>query len=260
MSNGSLRFFGVGDGWPCADRNHSSFLYRFGKVSILIDAGEGISRNFKASGLDYDLVDRIIISHLHGDHIGGFFMLMQGFWLEQRKKLLPISIPEEGIKPVSAMLNAGLLFEELFNFKLQFEKIKAGRPIMTGDVKITAYPSTHLEQLRRRFQAKYKSGFESFCFLLEHGDTRIAHSADLGAPEDLEPLLRKPLDLLVCELAHFQAEDLFLYLQGRDIKKIQFIHVARPYWENLPKIQRLAAKMLPGIPFSFAKDGKEVRF
>lgn len=94
--------------------------------------------------------------------------------------------------------------------------------------------------------------------MIESGGLRIGHSADIGAPEDLEPLLKKPLDLLVCELAHFEAEDLFRYLKGRAIGRILFIHVGRPHWENLPTIRRLAKKMLPGMRFSFAKDGDEI--
>ncbi len=227
-------------------------------MNRLIDCGEPISRSYKASGLEYDLVDRIFISHLHSDHIAGFFMLMQGFWLEQRKKDLPISMPIDGIKPFIELLHAGLIFDELLQFKMKYEPLKAGKPVMTGDVKVTPYRSTHLEQLRRAFQKKYHQGFEAYCFLIEKGLMRIGHSADIGCPEDLEPLLKKPLDLLVCELAHFRAEDLFLYLQARSIKRIIFTHVGRPYWEDLKKTQKLAAKMLQDIPFSFARDNQEL--
>src|SRR5882757_4763574 len=116
MDKFSLKCFGVGDGWPCAERSHSSFLYRFDKTSILIDCGEPISGSYKASGLHYDTIDRIFISHLHSDHIAGFFMLMQGFWLEQRRKDLPVCLPREGSKPIRQLLNAGLVFQELLQF------------------------------------------------------------------------------------------------------------------------------------------------
>jgi hypothetical protein len=46
-------------------------------------------------------------------------------------------------------------------------------------------------------------------------------------------------------------------LKGRAVKQIVFIHVGRPYWENLPQTRRLAKKMLGGIPFTFARDGQE---
>lgn len=224
----------------------------------MIDCGEPISRSYKASGLDYDLVDRIFISHLHSDHMAGFFMLMQGFWLEQRKKDLPVNMPADGIKPFIQLLNAGLIFKELLQFRLNFEPLKAGQPVETGDVRVTPYASTHLEQLRRAFQKRYPQEFAAYCFLIEKGMMRIGHSADIGCPEDLEPLLKKPLDLLVCELAHFQPEDLFLYLQPRAIKRILFMHVGRPYWADMKRTQRMAAKMLPNTPFAFVRDNQEV--
>ena len=258
MANCTLRCFGVGDGWPCAHRRHSSFLYQFGKTSVLIDCGEPVSGSFKASGLDYDLIDRIFISHLHADHVGGFFMLMQGFWLEQRRKALPVMMPAEGIKPVRQLLRLGTVFPELLQFRLRFQALHKGRPVMTGKVRITPFSTTHLEQLRSAFQKRYPGRFQAFCFLLEAGRLRIGHSADIGRPEDLAPLLEKPLDLLVCELAHFKAEDMFAYLKGREIGKILFIHVARPYHQNLAKTGRLATRMLGGIPFSFAREDEEI--
>jgi ribonuclease BN (tRNA processing enzyme) len=258
MDKFALKCFGVGDGWPCADRKHSSFLYRLGKTSLLVDCGETVSGGFKASGLNYDTLDRIFISHLHSDHIGGFFMLMQGFWLEQRQKELPVHMPAEGIKLFRQMLNAAFIFPELLQFKLRFEALRTAKAVTVGNVRVTPYPTTHLEQLRHAFQKRYPQDFQAFSFLIEAGKLRIGHSADLGAPEDLEPLLKKPLDVLVCELAHFHAEDLFLYLKGRAIKRIVFIHLGRPYWENLPKTRRLAKKMLGEIPCVFAHDGQEI--
>jgi ribonuclease BN (tRNA processing enzyme) len=258
MHSFSLRCFGVGDGWPCADRNHSSFLYRFGKVTLLIDCGESVSGSFKATGLDYDTIDRILVSHLHCDHIGGFFMLMQGFWLEQRQKDLPVHMPAEGIAPVRAMLNAACIFDELYAFRLFFEALAIGQPVVTQNVRVTPFRSSHLDSLRESFQAKYPQPFAAFCFLLESDRLRVGHSADIGAPEDLAPLVEKPLDLLVCELSHFKPEDLFNYLKGRPIKRIVFIHVARRYWECLEETRALADRMLGGIPFTFAHDGEEI--
>src|SRR3954468_20302808 len=104
MGKFALKCFGVGDGWRCADRNHSSFLYRFGQTNFLVDCGEPLSRSYKTSGLSYDAFDRIFISHLHSDHTGGFFMFLQGLWLEGRTKALPVHMPTDGIKPFQQML------------------------------------------------------------------------------------------------------------------------------------------------------------
>jgi ribonuclease BN (tRNA processing enzyme) len=260
MGQTLLKCFGVGDGWPCQDRNHSSFLYRFGKVSILVDCGEPLDRSFKASGLSYDTIDRIFLSHLHADHIGGFFMFMQGLWLEGRKKGLPVHMPGEGIKPISQMLKAAYIFDELLGFRRKFEVLQAGKPVVTKGVRVTPFHSSHLECLRKTFQKKYRQKFEAFSFLIEAGKVRVGHSADLGKPEDLAPLLTKPLDLLVCELAHFKPEELFAYLGKHAIKRIAFVHLPAPLWENLKKTRQLAAKMLPGVQISFPQDQEEIVF
>jgi len=253
----NVRCLGVGDGWPSADRRHSSFLYRLGKNTILIDCGDGASSGYKSTHLPCDLVDRIFISHLHSDHSAGFFILMQGFWLEQRKKELRVSLPADGIKPVSQMLEASYIYPELLPFQLRLEALHAAKPVAVGDARVTAFRTSHLDRLRKSFKKKYPQTFDAFSFLIEASGLRIGHSADLGRVEDLGPLVRQPLDLLVCELAHFRAEDLFTYLNGRNIKRVIFTHVARPYWQDLKNTRQLAAKMLTRIPFAFARDNDE---
>jgi ribonuclease BN (tRNA processing enzyme) len=253
MSVHSLTCFGVGDGRPGADRNHSSFLYRFGEASFLLDCGEPLSRSYKASGLSFDLPDRIVISHLHCDHIGGFFMFIQGLWLERRTRPLTVHMPEYAIAPVRKMLESAMIFDELLHFKLKFQALKRSAPVQFKGVRVTPFLNTHLETLRQRFQKKYRHTFESFSFLIESRECRVAHSADLGAPEDLEPLLKKPVDLLVCELAHFRAEDLFRYLQGRSIGKLVLIHLGAEYWTDRARVRRLGRQMLGGIPLQIAQ-------
>jgi phosphoribosyl 1,2-cyclic phosphodiesterase len=258
MEGAALKCFGVGDGWPCSDRNHSSFLYSAANGSVLLDCGEALSRDYLNSGLDYNHFDRIILSHTHSDHVGGFFMFMQGLWLKKRVKRLVIHMPEDAIAPVSNMLNACYAFPELFHFKVEYVPLSAGESLTVGDMRITPFPTTHLDMLRHAYQHKYPQSFAAFSFLFDIGGKRIAHSADLGAPDDLEPLLKNPVDLLVCELAHFKPKSLFKYLKGRPIKKILFIHVASEHWANLQETRELAADILGPIKFSFAKDGQEV--
>jgi len=223
-----------------------------------VDCGESVSRAYKASGLDYDAFDALLLSHLHSDHIGGFFMFMQGLWLEQRQKDLPIYLPEDGIKPIRELLSAGMIFEELLAFTPKYTPLHAGRSFKIKGVTVTPYPTTHLESLRQSFQRKYTLDFAAYSFLFETAKLRIAHSADLGAPQDLAPLLKQPLDLLVCELAHFEPKDLFRYLKGRDIGRIVFMHVARQYRAEPEAINKLAHRYLGEIPFTFATDGMKV--
>src|SRR5258708_7860191 len=158
------------------------------------------------------------------------------------------------------MLSAGFLFDEALDFCLELRPIPVGKPFSVGDARVTAFPTSHLAHTRARFGKKYKSDFSAFGFLLEAGGRRVVHSADLGKPEDLSPALEKPIDLLMCELAHFSPQEIFTFLHGRKVKRVSFMHVGRPFYEDLARTGRLAAKMLPNIPHSFPRDLDQISF
>jgi len=259
MSTVALQALGTGDGWASDRRGHSAFLFRMGGSMLLMDSGEPVSRSLRAARVQPDDLDGIILSHLHCDHVGGFFMLMQGFWLDQRTRDLTVHMPEEGLKPVRRMLDAAYIFEELMAFKLDFTPITARDTFLVGDIRVTAFPTTHLKQLREHFAGKYPAKFEAFSFLLETDNATVAHSADIGALEDLEPLLQKPVDLLVCELAHVKPNELFAFLSNKEIGHVAFTHVSRPYRENLDELKTKAEATLSGMPHTFLMDGDLIK-
>lgn len=258
MSALSVKCFGVGDGVPNVDRSHSSYLYSFGEVRVLIDCGEPVSRSLKASGLSFDGIDRLLISHLHSDHFGGLFMLLQSFWLDQRRKDLIVHLPEDGIPALQQMLRAAYLFEELMPFKIHFQPLRNAEAISSGAVAVKPYPTTHLDRLKQKFQSKYPGRYEAFCFLLEAAGRRVAHSCDLGAPEDLAPLLAEPVDLLVCEVSHFEPQALFDYLSRHRLKRLALVHIARWQWEQRDKIREAARKTLPGVEVLVPRDQEQI--
>jgi ribonuclease BN (tRNA processing enzyme) len=253
--NRSVICFGTGDGAPCEDRNHASFLYRLAKTTILVDCGESVDRSYKASGLNYDLIDAIFLSHLHSDHIGGFFMFMQGIWLEGRQKPLKVYMPGKAIKPLREMLNAVFLFDEVLPFRLKLLPLENAKSVKVGDARITPFYTTHLDSTRARFGKKYRADFSAYCFLIEHRDIRIGHSADLGEPEDLEPLVPKPLGLLVCELSHFTPKEICSHLRDCSIQQLALVHIAREFRHNLPELRRFVRKQLPRVVCHFPADG-----
>jgi ribonuclease Z len=258
MRTSVLHCLGVGEGRPSPAHDHAAFLYRLGRVALLIDCGEPVSRNLRRAGLGCNLLDRVFISHLHSDHVGGLFMLIQGFMIEGRTKDLTVHLPTEGIAPVFQMLQAAYLFEEYFAFHLQFAALRHGVPVVTEGVRVTPFPSSHLDPVRAQFQRKYPRPFEAFCFLIEFDGMRLVHSADLGAPEDLAPLLDEPVDLLVCEMAHFTPFALFKFLCGHSIKRLVLTHLDQRLCHRLPELERLARKTLKGVPVTIAVDGQEI--
>ena len=257
----SLTCLGVGEGWPCPDRNHSSFLLRFGDIHLLLDAGDGLSSSYKATGFNYDVIDRVFLSHLHSDHVGGFSLFVQGLWLEKRHRPLSVHLPGQGIPALQAWLKATVLFEELVGFPIYWEPLAENVPIRETGVTVTPFPTTHLESLRKAFQKKHPTTcFESFSFILSGCGRRIAYTGDLGHVNDLNPLLTEPLDLLLCEMSHVPFHDLLNKLHGQTIRRIIFTHLERDLWADQEKVRREAKTALAGIPFVIAHDGDEFIF
>lgn len=257
MQPDSLLCLGTGDGMACHDRNHSAFLYRFPDTGVLVDAGEPVSRGLRAAGIQPDAIERLLLTHLHGDHVGGLLMLLQGWWLDRRRRPLAIHLPVDGIAPLRALLEASMLFPELLGFPVTWHPLAAGDLVLEGAPagRITAFPTTHLARLQADFGAAHPLRYEAFSFRFDVAGHRIAHSGDIGDIADLEPLLSLPVDLLVMELAHVDAAELFRFLNGRDIGRIVFTHLGRRHWEACAETVALAERLLPRVPFALAADG-----
>lgn len=261
MKTNCLECMGVGDGWPCADRAHAAFLYRLGTATVLVDSGEPISGLIDNAKIAADEIDAVLITHLHMDHVGGLFMLLQGLWLEGRTKPLPVHMPAEGIDPFRAMLRAGYVFDELLKFSLEFVPIKPGQPIRIGrSVRVTPFPTSHLAGLKKRFGGRNGPAFEAFSFLIESGRKRVVHSGDVGTVADLGPLLDRPADVLVCELAHVGLEELGEFLKGRKVKQVVLVHLPGLMWRDLPKTRRCAEKALGKTGFVIPTGGEVIAF
>jgi phosphoribosyl 1,2-cyclic phosphodiesterase len=251
--------FGTADGTACGDRYHSAFLYRFDTVSLIMDCGEPLCHSLKQAGVSFHGLDRILISHLHFDHVGGFFMLVQGLWLEKRRRPLKVHLPADGLERVPRMLEGGCLCEEILPFRLDFAPLADREAFTVKQVRVTPVLNTHLNGLKRLLHRTHPLRYEAFSFLLETEHFRVGHSADIGAVSDLAPLLEKPLDLLVCEMAHVHPETVCEFLRGRDIRCLALIHFGRPQWARLRDIRKLVQRSLPDLPVLYPKDGQVIR-
>jgi ribonuclease BN (tRNA processing enzyme) len=104
-----IKFLGTAPGMPELNKKHSCLYLKSEKLNFFADCGEGASQAFLEEGIDIEDLDFIFITHNHPDHISGIFMLIQLFFMKQRKKKLQIFIPESIDK-----------FEEMFNFMYLF--------------------------------------------------------------------------------------------------------------------------------------------
>jgi ribonuclease BN (tRNA processing enzyme) len=79
-----LVFLGTSAGLPTKGRGPTSTLLKLGGESFLVDVGEGVQRQLTFIRAKPSHIDRIFITHLHGDHIFGLPGLLLGLQHSQQ--------------------------------------------------------------------------------------------------------------------------------------------------------------------------------
>lgn len=115
-----VTFLGTADSIPSASRNHTAVLITYKGENILVDCGEGTQRQFRKARLNPGKVNRILITHWHGDHVLGLPGLLQTMNLSGYNKTLFIYGPK-GTK--IHMRNLLKLFAIKPKFKIEIKEV-----------------------------------------------------------------------------------------------------------------------------------------
>jgi ribonuclease Z len=83
VSNRELVVLGTASQAPTRYRNHNGYLLRWDGVGLLFDPGEGTQRQMLLAGVSAHDVDRICLSHFHGDHCLGVPGIVQRLSLDR---------------------------------------------------------------------------------------------------------------------------------------------------------------------------------
>lgn len=89
-----ITFLGTGQAIPTATRNHISVFVNFFNQGLLFDCGEGTQRQFRKAGISPTKIDKIFISHWHGDHVLGLPGLIQTLSLSNHNRTIELYGPQ----------------------------------------------------------------------------------------------------------------------------------------------------------------------
>ena len=263
----ALTFLGTGCGIPMIDRFHSSILLEAGGRRWLLDAGEPCSQRLKALGVPFRSLDAIFISHGHSDHLSGLPMIVQGAWLEGRSEPLPLYLPAELVGPIRTWLEAVYLPEKLVGFAIEYhpwETLPArGATLDAGQLQVSVNPTTHLDGLREVIDPGATDRFLAYSLAFDWPEAgkRLIYSADLGRPGDLTAILDRPCDLLICEMSHFEPEELFAFLADKPVRRICLTHLTAEFAARAEEICALGRERLAGISeIAVMTDGRRIKF
>jgi ribonuclease BN (tRNA processing enzyme) len=245
----TFTFLGTGHGNVSPERFQSSLLLRDGDFLALLDAGEPCAQRLRSLGIRPGDLDAVFLTHGHADHAGGMALLLQAMWGDGRDHPLPIFAPQDLLEAMLPWLQYTLsLLPPRSGFQLHAHAWVDGRTETTGPLAITPHTTSHLPPPR-----------EAFLLELKCRDRRMVCSGDIGEANDLEPHVREPADLLVCELAHVTPEALIPVLAGARIETLVLTHVAASLEERLGQLCLQMQNKLPGTGLVFAaEDGMAV--
>ncbi len=133
-------FLGTGQAIPTLKRNHTSIYLRYKQENLLIDCGEGTQRQMRKANLNPCKINRILITHWHGDHVLGLPGLFQTLALSGYNREMHVYGPK-GTKKY--MKNFVEIFSPVNKFEAKVHEIDSGKVFETPEFYVEALPQKH---------------------------------------------------------------------------------------------------------------------
>ena len=235
-----ITFFGSSHGIPEAHRRCSCTLIEVGDNRYFIDMGMMAVEELINRGIAVDSIKAVFITHMHGDHTNGLISFVDlCSWVyktAEPKFYLPKLKGKEII--YNWLEVTGIKAREF-----DFYEVKDGVIFDDGVLKVTAIRTKHCDV--------------SYAYIFEAEGKAVLFTGDLYYhPEEDFPKIAKgmPLNLAVCECAHFNAEKYEPIFKECDIKKVVINHYSQRF---VPSIMSLTEKM-PELGIKMANDGMEI--
>lgn len=111
MTVRDLIILGTSSQQPTRARNHGAYLLRWNNEGLLFDPGEGTQRQFIFANVAPPVVNRIFVSHFHGDHCLGLGSMLMRLNLDKVTHPIHCYYPASG-KKFFDRLRYGTMYHE----------------------------------------------------------------------------------------------------------------------------------------------------
>jgi len=237
-----ITFVGSSHGVPEANRKCTSILVEAGGKPYFIDMGAPGIDFLRTKGIAVEDVQGIFITHMHGDHTNGLvsFVDLITWYFKKADPVIFLPIAEAG-EVISNWLKVCLNGNER---DIRYRQTEEGLVYDDGTVKVTAYATQHCHR--------------SFGYLVEAEGKAVLFTGDLKNPQADMPkaLFEKPIDLMVCESAHFPATDYLPVVEKADVKRVCVTHYSDTFLASVLQAEKELGAM--GVPTLHATDGLEL--
>ncbi len=227
-----LTFIGTGSGKTRIDRFHSSLLFSIDGFSLLVDAGDGVSKALLLANVDFNSIDAILFSHYHADHFGGIASLFTQMKLHGRTEKLKFFTHKSLVEPLVNYLNSTYLFFETAGFEVETYGFEFGEKFeITNDLNIIAKQNNHVKNSHGL--PTENVSFVSSGFLFETGGKKIFYTSDVGDPRDLLMFENQKIDWFITETTHVTTTDIQTAVEKLKPAKVFLTHIDEEDETNL---------------------------
>ncbi len=133
-------FLGTSGSWPTPKRNVSAVAVKRGPEVVLFDCGEGTQRQFMISKLSFMQVNRIFVTHFHGDHFLGLPGLLQSMNFFGREAALEVYGPAGCESLVRELLSLGHFKA---GYPVRARDLAPGESLDCGEYTVTPFEAVH---------------------------------------------------------------------------------------------------------------------
>jgi ribonuclease Z len=138
-----VTILGANSAVPAHGRNQTSQYVAFGRISFLVDCGEGTQLQLRRYKVKYSRIDHIFISHLHGDHYLGLMGLISTFHLNNRTRPLYIYGPKGLDEIITIQLKYAATFLKFPLFFKETSQIGKNLLFELENVRVYSFPLKH---------------------------------------------------------------------------------------------------------------------
>lgn len=227
-----ITFIGSSHGVPEPNRKCTCIMIEVAGRVYFIDMGTPAIDALRTRGISIDAVKGIFVTHMHGDHTNGLIQFIDLITWYFKTPDPAIHLPiMEAAKVIDDWLKVTLNNAEK---KIDYRQTVPGPLYDDGFIKVTAFATQHCPH--------------SFAYLVEAEGKRALFTGDLKNPGVDFPAVGQPIDLLVCESAHFPATDYLPVLESADVKKVCVTHYSDKFLASVLQLQQdLSGKGIPSL-------------
>lgn len=91
---------------PTRDRNPTSVFLNYKNQGILFDCGEGAQKQMNIAGISRTKINKILISHWHGDHVAGLIGLLQTIGHSEENHTIELYGPKHSKKFMKSLIES----------------------------------------------------------------------------------------------------------------------------------------------------------